>query len=599
MNVFWWAQRKTRKLILMRALFLLLAAPILLSWGSAQDFSWHDVVQEVTLRSDGSVVVYDERTLNTDEGFAEAFICLNLATDETVTLLEGGALSPGPAATAFAQPCEDSSSGTELVVRQEARVAERRVFFRYRLEGTVDVYGDVAEWSWKILEQEHPPVRGYDLTVQIPGPMAAPYDAYVHRLGNTERPTVTLTDDRQRLMVHYGHIPEDTGVEIRYLMPPELFSEAGEGMVGEGAALERLLRDETRLAGLDAARRNPWWGALTLLPLLGLSSGVWRAARRYRPAAPTMRYPFEPPADRPPAAVSYLASRFSSSPGPAFHATIMDLARRGYGSFDAQDGLFNMQLSDKDDTELLPFERDVLNYLRRAAEGRGDPDYLDFKELKRYSEKHLSSFLRGWSSDVQGWLKEALKGPRLEPASQRAAGVWFVLALLAVLACALGGVLTLGVAQGVFFAAAALCAGCGVAVLVAIPWWRKEVAAEALGWQGFKRTLSDYTRMKSAPDDFFKLWEVYYCYAAALGVAEKFLKNMARAAPQRSDSYSRAPLWLGHGASPGGMQSLGDATSALSSLSSALSAAGASASSGGSVAGGGGGGSSGSSSGGR
>lgn len=443
-------------------------------------------------------------------------------------------------------------------------------------------------------------MRGYDLTVQLPGPMAEPYDAYVHRLGNTEGPTVTLTDDRQRLTVHYDRVPEDTGVEIRYLMPPELFTEVGEGVAGKGAALERLLRDETRLAGLDATRRNPWWRVLALLPVLGLGSGVWLAARRYRPTAPAMRYPFEPPADRPPAAVSYLASRFSSSPGPAFHATIMDLARRGYGSFDAQDGLFNMQLSGKDDSELLPFERDVLDYLRRAAEGRGDdPDYLDFKELKRYSEKHLGNFLSSWSGDVQGWLREALKGPRLEPGSQRAAGVWFALALLAVLACALGGVLTLGVAQGAFFAAAAPCAGCGVAALVAIPWWRKEVAAEALGWQGFKRTLSDYTRMKNAPDDFFKLWEVYYCYAAALGVAEKFLKNMARAAPRHPDSYSHAPLRLGHGTNPAGMQSLGDATRALSSLSSALSAAGAAASSGGSVAGGGGGGSSGSNSGGR
>ncbi len=48
--------------------------------------------------------------------------------------------------------------------------------------------------------------------------------------------------------------------------------------------------------------------------------------------------------------------------------------------------------------------------------------------------------------------------------------------------------------------------------------------------------------MRNAPDDFFKLWEVYYCCAAALGVAEKFLKNMERATPQRGDTYTQAPL---------------------------------------------------------
>ncbi len=101
--------------------------------------------------------------------------------------------------------------------------------------------------------------------------------------------------------------------------------------------------------------------------------------------------------------------------------------------------------------------------------------------------------------------------------------------------------------------------------------------------------------MKGASDDFFKLWEVYYCYAAALGVADRFLKNMAWAAPERGDTYTHAPLWLGHNAGLSGLQGLEATTSTLSSLSSALSAAGASASSGGSVSGGGGGGGGGSS----
>ena len=350
---------------------------VLGGWVSAQNYIWRDVVQEVTVEPDGTVLVYDERTLTTDEDFGEAFICLNLGTGQTVRLLEGGALSPGPAATAFQQPCEDNPSGTELVVRQDERVDERRVFFRYRLEGSVDVYGDVVQWYWQILGREDQAVRGYSLTVEIPGPMAEPYDAYVHRLGNTELPTVRLSEDRQRLDVRYNFIPESTGVEIRYLMPPELFT-----VTGEGAALERLLRDETRLAGLDAARRNPWWGALVLIPLIGLGTGVAWSARKYRPTAPTMRYPFEPPADRPPAAVTYLASRLASTPNHAFHATIMDLARRGYGTFDSQDDKFNMRLTDKDDAELLPFEREVLDYLRLAAAAPGgDPNYWTLRNL--------------------------------------------------------------------------------------------------------------------------------------------------------------------------------------------------------------------------
>ena len=565
----------------------------------AQDFVWRDVVQEVTIRADGAVIVLDTRTLTTDEDFGEAFICLTPGTDSTVTLLEGGTRSPGPATTTLTQPCADNSGGTELVVRQEGRVDERRVFFRYRLDGSLDAYTDVVQWYWKILEQTHPRVEGYRLNVTAPGPMSSPYDAFVHRLGNSEVPQVELSPNRQTLSVRYDAIPEDTGVEIRYLMPPELFTVAG-----QEPGLESLLQDEARVAGLERltaerraelerVQRLPWWAVPVPLVVLPLAWRVLRVAGRRRAQAGTApHYRFEPPTDRPPAAVTAFASRLSQGGGSAaFFATVMDLARRGYGTFDSQGKTFNMYLTDKDDTELLPFERDVLAYLKLAAAGKGDPNYLEFRELKRYSERHFSGFLGVWSKDVQRWLTGQLGGPRLEPASLRETGVLFALALVGTVTFAVGGASTLGFPQVALFVGAALCAGLGVAALGAVPAWRKEVAAEALGWAGFKRTLSDYTQMKGAPDDFFRLWEVYYPYAAALGVAEQFLKNMKRAAPEHPEGYTHAPLWLGSG----NLNSLSDAASSLSTLSSALNSAGVSASSGGSSAGGGGGGGGGSS----
>jgi hypothetical protein len=206
-------------------------------------FEWWDVVQDVRILADGTVEVRDERTLWTDEDFGEAFLCVQLRPHERLSLIEGetAALSPGPAAVGLAQPC---AGGTEVVVRQEVRVQKRRVRFAYRIEHSLDAYGDVVQWYWNILEQDRPAVRGYRLTVRIPGAMEAPFDAFVMRYANPEEPRVALSDDRALLSVEMDRVPTGDGVDVRYLMDPRLFA-----VKGVGPGLEALLRDQARISG--------------------------------------------------------------------------------------------------------------------------------------------------------------------------------------------------------------------------------------------------------------------------------------------------------------------------------------------------------------
>jgi hypothetical protein len=221
---------------------LLVAIMVLSTWSSAlARFEWRDVDQKVSILPDGDVKVVDERTLWTDEDFGEAFICIGHPTGVTVTLLKGsGAVSPGPPAFAYQQPCE---AGTEVVVRNEVRIQERRVRFVYVLTGTADVYRDVVQWYWNLIQLDHPPIVGYHLQVQAPGAMQAPFDAYVHRYENPEIPRVVLSDDRSLLTVEFDLIPPGDGVEVRYLMDPTLFT-----VTGSVDAFKRLQRDEARIA---------------------------------------------------------------------------------------------------------------------------------------------------------------------------------------------------------------------------------------------------------------------------------------------------------------------------------------------------------------
>ncbi|MBX3143145.1 MAG: DUF2207 domain-containing protein [Trueperaceae bacterium] len=603
---------------LLRALlalcFLLLAAAV-----QAQTYQWRDVVQEVEIRPNGDVFVSDTRTLWTNEDFGEAFLCLDLRPPTlspdlriTVTYLDtSGALGSGPTWRIFRQSCDlaGGGRGVELVVRNDRRISERRVRFDYILHGSVKAYSDVVEWYWNLVELDHPVIVGYRLTVTAPGRMSEPFDAYVHTRGNPEVPAVTLSSDRSRLSVAFDRIPRHNGVEIRYMMDPDLFE-----IRGTTPGHEMLLRDEMRLQGIEERmstiariRNNPYWGLLALFGIGTLGSGVLRAYNRggREPKGDGMLYPFEPPSDLPPAALPALQMQRFSAPmmGPAMHATIMDLARKGYAEFDPKGRKINMRLDlNKSTADLLPFEVAVLNYLKGAARGK-DPAYLEFSELKSYSESRASTFLPSWGKSVRAWLERERGGPLVEADSLKAARRWSGRSLLVALGSVGLAFALAGPASAMFIGAAVLSVIIAIYASAGLPRWREEVGLEVQGWQGFKRTLTDYTQMKDAPPDFFNLWDKYFVYAAALGVADKYLREIKRAAPLAGVDEAtmvRHGAWMGgSGNLSSSMASFSSLASSVSSLSSALSSASGSASSGGSSSGGGGGGGGGGSSGGR
>src|SRR5690625_2861507 len=213
----------------MRKILLLLFFVLSLPAASAAMY-WEDVVQTVDIHADGRVTVSDERGLRAtgDDDFREAYICLDHEKDQTVTLLDtSGATDVPGQARAYSQACEDGSGGTELVVRYDSRRKNGRVRFDYELEGTLDFRSDVVDWYWGIYGTRNIEARGYRLVVNAPGSMEFPYDAVVYRFDNPEHPEVVLSEDRSTLTVTLNRIPEAYGVEIRWLMDPDLFTEKG------------------------------------------------------------------------------------------------------------------------------------------------------------------------------------------------------------------------------------------------------------------------------------------------------------------------------------------------------------------------------------
>jgi len=587
---------------LIRTVAVLLGA-MLLSFAWAR-FEWRDVVQEVTLLADGGVVVRDERTLWTpDEDFAEAFICVGHSSNERVTFIDAGTVPPSSAALGFSRACV---GGTELVVSHVARVKQSRVVFEYRIDDSLQLHSDVVQWYWNVLQREHPTVVGYRLEVRAPGPMAEPYEAFVMRYRNPETPRVSLSGDRSLLSVAFDRIGDGDGVEVRYLMDPRLFE-----VRGETSGLEVFLRDQLVVSGLErealadvARRRHPAWMVLSLALVVFLAAGIWRSYRAVGREAPTdaMRYAFEPPSELPPAAVTAIRYQILSdnAMAPGWFATIMDLARRDVLGLEGEGRSFVITVpSEAPSEQLLPFEASLIAYLQAAVKGSKEPGRLRLAQLTRYSRARGREHFRSWGPSVRGWLVEVWGGPLLSPASVQATTLWVIVSVLSMVVSFIAFASYVDGPAAVAVGLAALASIIALAVsLLALPAWTPDVAQERAGWLAFRRTLSDYTRMKDAPPDFFHLWDRYYVYAAALGVAEQFLRNFERLATQlqlEEASLMRRAGWLS-GVKARDLRSF---SRSVSALSSALAKSGTSASRGGSSAGGGGGGGGGGRSGGR
>ncbi len=568
-------------------------------------FEWRDVVQTVEILENGDVIVNDERTLWTNEDFGEAFLCVPLTGKQELTLLDDSGSLSGYEARAYQQSCTNGLRGQEVVVKHSQRISNGRVRFHYKLTNTLDYYSDVVQWFWGIAELDHPNIKNYNLTINTPGVMAFPYDAYVHRFGNKELPTVILSENRNELKVHFNNIPKGDGVEIRYLMPPHLFIKQA-----TKPGLEKLLEEESRGVGLipektliAKLRSSPFMALPGLLALLALAMGIWQAYNKYgrEPKLETMQYNFEPPSNLPPAAVVAMMSQTNNfDSGPAFHATVMDLARRGFGEFIGKGKKFEMMLDlNKNDSELESFERDVLDYLKRAAatNPRGGDSHLEFKELKQYSKKHIESFMSLWKRKIRTWVEGYFGGDLITKESKSGSSRWMIISLAATVLMGLMGAMLISTPRVIYFVFAAISMALLFLAGASLPSWRPEVAREVYAWQGFKRTLKDYTIMKDAPNDFYQLWDKYFVYAAALGVAAAFLKNIRKAAPLvgiAEDELMRRGRWMGSSANAN-FSDFSSFSKSINSMSSALSSASASASLGGSSSGGGGGGGGGSS----
>lgn len=485
--------------------------------------------------------------------------------------------------TGEALPFDQRREGDEEVLRWTYRAQDttERFRIRYRIEGAVQRYADVAQFYWQAVEGDHAPIGVVRATVYPPQPSPDLFKVFVH--SRTEPGDLQIAPDFASARVVVRRVPQDSFVEVRVLLDPDLFPGAP---VLRGETHESLLEDERRQVqgevrrGLGALGRA---AGLVLVAAALVGAYVWTYLRYGR--EPQVQYEGiyerEPPRAVPPAVVSAILAQSRARPEDlvrGFAATLLEAARLGYLEVEEREkpgllgtGVFAdtdlvYRLTDKgralltggaverrpDERALEPFEVEVLDVVFRRA---GSADEVTSDQVEAWGRRmdgRKSNFLRfveGWGAGLRRWFED-----RHFPLDDRRSETALNVFLLAVF--------------GVVFATLWLGGGTLAAVLVplglvllglavkSLPRRTPEGALEVKRWDAFRRFMADFSAMKDAGPNLLPLWETYLVYATALGVAEKLLENLKRVTVEVGQPPPQA-RWFRPGPGSAGLQGAG------------------------------------------
>jgi uncharacterized membrane protein len=599
-----------------RRSFLLLSLLPLLA--AAKSYHYPEISTHVLLQVDGSARIVQQRTYEFDGRFFWADLELrkqgasDIRLNRLAMATETGWRDLAP---------EVSSSDRSLYVRwgYSAENEQRTFLVDYTVAGAVRRYEDVAELYWKVIEDEHEPIGRIAIRVVLPGHSPDLFKVYVH---SAARPgTLSFAGTFDTAYVEQSGIPQDAFVEVRALANPALFAEAQ--VTGQKRYAAILAEEKQNF--LVATFRSHYFvplGLLLILMPIVLLIVLYREFGTEPKLDYEAVYEHELPRKAPPFVVPFIThqkpdkSQMTQELFRGLMATLLGLGRQGIVSVhEVKEGHKTRHEFRLDKPErasgLTGFDRMAADYLFGMFAGGGNT--LTEEMMKDYGKTRPSSVREMVSSLYSAgmeWWPPQLGVEFTEAASRRAyvtfcglaalcfvPGVWLLFSGLAAIAPA-------SVNARVPLSVIA-CVVCGVVYFLTgriIFRWDPVAYLEHKRWKNFRKFLKDFSAIEQAPVNLLAIWEDYYVYAVALGVAAEFLKHVTRLAEQRGTGLA-LPFWyIGASGMPGGsLASLSDGLGGFGvfadNMSSMMSSFSTASSTGGGFSGGGGGGGGGGSSG--
>lgn len=417
---------------------------------------------------------------------------------------------------------------------------EREYFaVRYILPQGVTVYKDTAQFNRKMVgENWEKSIRNVQVTVELPEEISKEkIYAFGHGplTGNVE-----ILNGREIKYTLENYYPGEF-LETNILFPKELVSEINKKYIKNKNAFSEIMKMEKNFAEEANRERD------RAVKIMGLKWAVFGAAacwiifvgtfiylkngKRYKVKAPYGEYFRELPDDYTPAVAGAVVSRTAIKPEHLF-ATVMDLVRKDFLELiEEGNQTILRRTEERDFTSLKPYEKYVLDWY---INDMGDGMEVVLENVEKYISGSRNA--KKFYSKYQVWYKgvaDDLKNLGIVKAKSKK-----IPTLLGVFTGFLmfpGGVFMaqkFGEPKFMIFTFGAI-------PFIIFSGSKRKLSLEAeeayARWSAFKKFLVDYSNLEEAKTASIHIWEHYFVYAVALGVAEKVARAYKKISALRGE----------------------------------------------------------------
>lgn len=409
---------------------------------------------------------------------------------------------------------------------------ERKEFiFRYNLTRGVTVYRDIAQLNRKMVGKDwQNSIGNISVTVNLPENVKKD-DIYAFGHGPLTG-NIEILDGKSVRYTLNDYRPGGF-LEVNLLFPKNILTSFNPLLMKNKSALKEILDMEGKLAkeANDARKRAiidfylgrvvlvlavAWWLFLVVFIYL-------KNSKRYKVENEYGEYFRELPDDYSPSIAGTLVSRNLYPSGRELFAMLLDLVRKGHLKLEEGEKTTTLILQESG-KPLSEEEKFILNWYIREL-GDGEKIVLESVEASikgRGGAKEFNRNYERWRTIVYSdMLEKNLKMDKRDKFSTS-------LGIFTGIAYFIGGGMLVVYFQSELFILMILLGF----ILLPYTFSRKRASLEkekAISrWEAFKKFLVDYSNLEEAKLASIELWEHYFVYAVALGVAEKVAKGYSK-----------------------------------------------------------------------